>query len=173
MYFQNFPIIYYEYDINGKSELKLVTDITTNVRIQKYILENITLYDEYDMKEGETPEIVANKVYGSPFYHWVIMLVNQRYDYVEDFPKPYHIFMEYVQSKYGETLYDVHHWVLKGTNLIVSYDPSDPGNKYTFEEVSSVTNFDYENDLNESKRRIKLISGELLQKLISQFKVLV
>jgi hypothetical protein len=173
MYFQNIPIIYYEFDIGGQAELKVVTDVTANVRIQKFILENITLYDEYDMKEGETPEIVSNKVYGSAFYHWVIMLVNQRYDYLEDFPKPFHVFESYVQEKYGDALYDVHHWVLKGTDLVVTYDPTDPGNPYIFDQVESVTNYDYENDLNESKRRIKLISANLLQSLVTQFKTLV
>jgi len=86
MYFKHFPTIYYQFQIGDQLILKPITDIVTNVRFRKEILENITLFDDYDIKDGETPEIIAEKVYGSPFYHWMIMLANERYDYVRDFP---------------------------------------------------------------------------------------
>ena len=88
MYFKQFPQIYYDFPQANSSdtELQILTDVTTNVRFRKQVLENVTLYDEYDMLEGETPEMVAEKVYGNPELHWVIMLANQRYDYLKDFP---------------------------------------------------------------------------------------
>lgn len=173
MYFDKFPIIYYTYDINNQTVVRLVKDITINVRVRKAILESITLYDEYDMTEGDTPEIVAAKVYNSPQYHWVIMLCNQRYDYLTDFPMPYGVFVQYVQDKYGDALYDTHHYVLKGTEYRVTYDPTDPNSPYTFEDVEAVTNYDYEDRLNESKRRIKLISPTLLNNILQQFKTII
>ena len=75
MYFQNFPAIYYEYEIGGKKVLRTVTDITQNIRVVSSILDSITLYDEYDIMDGETPEIISNKIYGSPLYHWIIMII--------------------------------------------------------------------------------------------------
>ena len=59
MYFDNFPTFLYPFKVNNKTEFKLVTDISQNVRVRKEILANITLYDEYDIREGETPEIIA------------------------------------------------------------------------------------------------------------------
>ena len=35
-----------------------------------------TLYDTYDVKNGETPESIAFKLYGDSELHWIIMLVN-------------------------------------------------------------------------------------------------
>ena len=64
MYFNEFPNIYYSFKINGKDKFVLIKDITQNVRIRKEILANITLYDEYDIRDGETPEIIAEKIYG-------------------------------------------------------------------------------------------------------------
>ena len=52
MYFQNFPAIYYEYEIGGKKVLRTVTDITQNIRVVSSILDSITLYDEYDIMDG-------------------------------------------------------------------------------------------------------------------------
>ena len=86
MYFDNFPTFLYPFKINDKIEYKLVKDISQNVRVRKEILSKVTLYDEYDIRDGETPEIIAEKIYGSPAYHWVVMLCNDRYNYVDDFP---------------------------------------------------------------------------------------
>lgn len=161
MYFTNFPHIYYDYTINGSQQLKVVKDITQNVRVRKAILENITLYDEYDIKDGETPEIIADRVYGSSQYHWIIMLCNQRYDYVEDFPLASAALDEYITAKYPEP-YATHHYEKDGFVVESDVMGSQP-----------VTNYDYEDRINESKRRIKLISPHLLSSILVQFKELI
>lgn len=114
MYFANFPKIVYDFDLSGKTDYKIVTDITRNVRFRKQILENITLYDYYDMAEGETPEIVSERIYGTPYYHWVIMLVNQRYDYVNDFPLSQLELDALINSRYGNKKYHVHDYKVDG-----------------------------------------------------------
>ena len=87
MYFKEFPKMLYDFKKpDGSTETIVVRDITRNVRFRKEVLENISVYDEYDVQDGETPEIIAEKVYGNPEYHWVVMLANQRWEYIEDFP---------------------------------------------------------------------------------------
>jgi hypothetical protein len=113
MYFKKFPKLFYDFKYaDGKDTvLKQLTDITANVRVRKTILENITLYDSYDILDGETPEIIAEKVYGNPELHWVVMLANQRYDYIKDFPISSHELDDLVTEKYGETnVYGIHHY---------------------------------------------------------------
>lgn len=166
MYFRKFPDIYYQYDINGKPTLKIVSDITTNVRFRKEILENVTLYDSYDVQDGETPEIVAAKLYGSTEYHWVVMLANDVHDHLEDWPLDSRTLDLMIQDKYVDP-YAIHHWVNKETGIIV--DPQ----FFTFEEVASVTNYEHEVIVNDSKRRIKLISPDLLANILTQFKAIV
>lgn len=117
MYFKQFPQIYYDFPKADASdvELQILTDITTNVRFRKEVLQNVTLYDEYDMLEGETPEMVAEKVYGNPELHWVIMLVNERYDYLRDFPMTSSELEEYCIRTYGANNLDkVHHYERDG-----------------------------------------------------------
>lgn len=112
MYFEKFPKIYYDFDTkDADKKLKVLTDITANVRVRKSVLDNITLYDEYDIQEGETPELIAEKFYGNPEYHWIIMLLNERYDYIEDFPVHQNELDEFVSSIYGEeNVYNIHHY---------------------------------------------------------------
>jgi hypothetical protein len=165
MYFKKFPQIYYDFKVGDKqeTELRILTDITANVRFKKELLENISLYDEYDIQDGETPEIIADKVYGSPEYHWVIMLFNQRYNYREDFPLPQTELEEHITKTYGAgNEYDTHHYELNG--FIV--DSSQVG-------AFAVSNYEYETRENEAKRRIKLITPQLLQEILRQFDSLI
>lgn len=116
MYFEKFPKIYYDFPQDATStNLQILTDITTNVRFRKAVLENITLYDEYDIQEGETPEIIAEKVYGNAELHWVIMLVNQRYNYLEDFPMTSAELYNHCVETYGQdNLEVIHHYEKNG-----------------------------------------------------------
>ena len=123
MYFSNFPKIVYDFDLSTGTDYKIVTDITRNVRFRKQILENISLYDYYDIAEGETPEMVAEKIYGTPYYHWVIMLTNQRYDYVNDFPLSQLELDAHIDKKYGDKKYQVHDYkengfIKEGVNIL-------------------------------------------------------
>ena len=109
MYFKDFPKFLYDfkYDNTDQTKMSVVRDITRNIRFRKEILENYTLYDEYDIKDGETPEIIAEKIYGNPEYHWIIMLVNQRYDYITDFPLEYPALIANTAEKYNPILYSL------------------------------------------------------------------
>lgn len=161
MYFKEFPTIPYEYNIGGKQKIMLVTDITRNVRFRKEVLSNITLYDEYDIVDGETPEIIAEKVYGSSEYHWVVMLVNSRFDYIEDFPLNIERLEVHIKDKYGEdNIYETHHYV-DTRGFVVNDDHP---------EAQPVSNYDYEVSVNESKRRIKLISNDLLKTILNNYR---
>jgi hypothetical protein len=161
MYFKNTPGIYYLFDIGGERVLKPMTDITQNVRFRKSILENITLYDEYDIQEGETAEIIADKVYGSSEYHWIIMLCNQKYDHTTDFPMTEKVLYDYITSKY-EDPYAIHHYK-DDRGFVVMSDAVD---------AAPVSNFDHEVEVNDSKRRIKLISPLLLSQILSEYKII-
>lgn len=161
MYFDNFPTFIYPFKINNKTEYKLVKDISQNVRVRKEILANVTLYDEYDIRDGETPEIIAEKVYGSPLYHWVVMLCNERYNYIDDFPLTNYQLETYIENKYGANKYATHHYINSAGYIVDST------------QGTSVSNYDYEYAQNETKRRIKLISPALLNTILKNFKDLI
>ena len=113
----------------------------------------------YVVREGETPEIISEKVYGSPLYHWVVMLCNERYNYVDDYPLTQYELEKHITAKYGSgNEYDTHHYIDTNGNIVDST------------QGTSVSNYDYETDLNESKRRIKLISPTLLNTILKNFK---
>lgn len=162
-YFKKLPDMLYDLPVNGKDTTFLVKDITANIRIISDVLSNITLYDEYDIVDGETPEIISQKFYGTSKYHWVIMIANDKYDYSTDFPLTFNRLEDYVKDKYGEdNLYSIHHYEDEYGNIVNSdYPNSIP-----------VTNLDYEGSVNETKRRIKIIDKSLIQKITNELESL-
>lgn len=161
MYFKDFPQFAYDFEIGGKTKVLLLTDITRNVRFRKEVLSNIELYDEYDIQEGETPEIIAEKIYGNSNLHWMIMLVNERFDYIADFPMSYPQLLKYIEDKYGVgNEYEVHHYENERGYIVDPY----------YVGKIAVSNHDYEERMNEQKRRIKLVSPSLIDRVMKQFK---
>lgn len=103
MYFINFPTTLYQLypAARGKpAEYVAMIDITRNVRFKKEVIDNIVLYDYYVMKEFDTIETTSERLYGTPYYHWVLMLLNERYDYINDFPRNGDSFDSYVTNEY-------------------------------------------------------------------------
>jgi hypothetical protein len=160
MYFKEFPQFLYDFKYGNTTKTTVVTDITRNVRFRKEILENITLFDEYDIVDGETPEIIAEKIYGNPEYHWIIMLVNQKHDYISDFPLSEQALEKHIVDTHGAARYSIRHYV-NAAGFIVNSNAAG---------AVSVTNDAFERDLNESKRRIKIISPQIISTVLTQFK---
>lgn len=160
MYFEDFPKFVYEFEIAGKKKVVLITDITRNVRFRAELLSNISLWDEYDIVDDETPEIIAEKLYGNSSYHWILMLLNERFDYIADFPLSYPNLVKYVEDKYGVANKNATHHYEDAKGYVVNYDK--PG-------ATPVSNLQYEDRLNESKRRIKVITPAMVDRVIQQF----
>jgi Base plate wedge protein 53. len=74
MYFSSFPVM--PYDSIGDYEFKTVTNILRRVALRSKVKNNVLVFDTYQVKEGETPEMVAAKLYNDPELHWVVVMVN-------------------------------------------------------------------------------------------------
>lgn len=146
--------------IKKETKAFAMTDITRNIRFRRDILSQITVYDEYDIVDGETPEIIAEKVYGNSQYHWIVMLANDIYDYKADFPLTQLALDKFVEDKYGDQADAIKHYV-DASGYIVNQDAAG---------ATPVSNRQYEETVNESKRRIKLISKDLIATVLKNFK---
>ena len=98
MYFSNFPLA--AYDAVGNNELKLVTNLLKRVAVRAKTLASGALYDTYDVRNGETPEMIAHKMYGSTEYHWVVLLLNNITDRYHQWPMDTRQFLAHINDKY-------------------------------------------------------------------------
>ena len=98
-YFQYLPKEFYTLSSNTTS-LDIVTNVTQSVRFDDAIKTNGAAYYSYIVSDGDTPESIADKIYGSSQYHWVVLLMNDivhpQFDWVLDKTS----FDRYVNKKY-------------------------------------------------------------------------
>lgn len=102
-YFSKFPQLYYSYD--GFNTAELITNIMARFSLEKETKENTIIYYEYDVQEGDTPEIVASKVYDSPERHWVVLMMNDIVDPQYDWPLTTITLNNYIDKKYSTSEY--------------------------------------------------------------------
>ncbi len=165
-YFNNFPTIMY--DPTGDGSAKLVTNIMKRVRMRANMKKEVVMLDQYDVKENETPEIVSDKHHGSPYYHWIVMLVNDISDVNHDWVKSTRQMQKYLLSKYTETqLTETHHYEIPQTSGDTSINIEVENS--TYPSASAVTNYEYEVALNEEKRSIDLLRNEYLTFFVDEF----
>ena len=102
MLFRNFPKTS---KLIGDKSVEL-TDIVRKVVFDDSAIESGTLYTEYKMRDGDTLESVARRVYGKEELSWVLMIFNR---YIDPFYSPSLstvAFDNYMNEKYdGQTLF--------------------------------------------------------------------
>ena len=98
MYFGSFPVI--PYDSKGDLKFKDVTNLLRRVGIRTKLKSNALLYDTYNVKEGETPEMIAHILYGDSELHFVIMLINDITDRYHQWPMSLPQFQEFINDNF-------------------------------------------------------------------------
>ena len=156
------------YDPKGDGSAKLVTNIMKRVRMRANMKKEVVMLDPYDVQENETPEIVSDKHHGSPYYHWVIMILNDISDINHDWVKSTRQLQKYLTSKYTEIqLTETHHYEIPQTSgdttIMIEVENS------TYPSATIVTNYEYEVAINESKRKIDLLRNDYLGFFTEEF----
>jgi len=153
-YFSKFPLK--EFDVDGSGIFYLLTNIVHRVKIRNLVKNNLYVYDQWILEDGDSPETIAHKYYGSTKYYWIVMMCNDVTDPYFDWLMSYNNFIAFIKSIYGS--------VEASTQLIHHYEDL-YGNYIDFttyddladNERLAVNCYDYYNGVNESKRTIKLL----------------
>ena len=171
-YFNAFPKIYY--DAEGKGNFKLVTNLLRRVQMKKGLKESAALFDLYDIMGEDTPESVSEQYYGDQQYYWIILLFNDVKDRFYDWPLTAGQFEKYVQDKYSDVNAIHRYEVAQSSGSTSSFDDSHKIQvNSTVSGATSVSNYDYEQKLQDKKSRIKLIKPEFLELITEEFRTLI
>lgn len=101
-YFRELPQALYPRIENDEAQQYVVlTNLLTRSAFIKEIIDNVGMYYEYNVKEDETPEIIAHKLYGSVERYWIVLLFNNLMNPFYDFPLNSTQLSDFIQSKYG------------------------------------------------------------------------
>lgn len=177
---------------------RVFTNLMARASIIPDVLKNPLVYYSYDIQEGDTPETIAYKYYGDSYRYWIVLFANELLDPQWSWPMDSNVFDAYMAEKYpsGNTTTTVYSYEKKltqtdnDTNTVTintidineqEYNTLVP-NTQTYTIANStvtvqttkriVTIYDYENELNESKRKINILNSIYVDQLESQFKSL-
>ena len=166
MYFSKFP--YIVYDSVGNGEFKIVTNLLRRVAVRSKIRANTSFFDTYDVKEGETPEMVAHKLYGDPELHWVILLVNNITDRYHQWPKNTNQFLAYINDKYSN-VDATHHYEISQVSGDTTIKIDIGTDNTDYPSATAITNFEYEEALEDKKRSIRLLDPVYIGPFVAEF----
>jgi len=191
-YFKHFPNIKYAVSANkaGQANYIDIKDYFHLLRVRDDIFTNDTLYYDYVIRDGQRPDQVSYDEYGDEQYYWLILQVNDIVDYYNEWPLSNYEFERFILRKYksyekaGETkfyrslpTYDSENNLVYPGGVVVdeffgySY-PDYPGSS-VFRNVinkKSVSNMDYERELNEEKMHIRLIQKKYLGDIMRELR---
>ena len=177
-YFKELPNISYVSLLpsSGRNDDRItVKNIFKRAKLRSDIDQAITAFTYYEIQENTRPDVVAEQIYDDPELDWVILITNNITNIRDQWPLSHNDLYTYCLEKYGSDagVQETHHWetqevkdkfgriILEG-RLIVdeSFKFTYTKDDYTAVSVSpaqSVSNFTYEQRMNEDKRRIKIL----------------
>ena len=169
MYFANFPLIVY--DSVGNGNFKIVTNLLKRVAMRTKVRTNTLLYDTYDVKEGETPEMIADKLYDDPELHWVILFVNNITDRYHQWPMNFGQFNTFIADKYSN-IDAVHHYEVSQTSgdTSIKIDIGTDTTGYSEADLTTVTNREFEEERQDTLRSIRLLDFAYVDQFVLEFR---
>jgi hypothetical protein len=214
-YFNNFPLTFYSSGANNVTSVDTVTNIIARFGFEETLKENSSAFYPYTIKDSDTPEIIATKIYKNPERHWIVLMFNDIMDPQYDWPLPYESFNQYVDKKYSGPEYANNStsgaglsWARNAANIKSYYkivtrtaakktldnktivekiqlDANTYANvvastaTYTLTNGDAITEiitketqtyYQYEDELNDSKREIRILKPEFVSTVMKEFR---
>ena len=177
MYFSAFPKIFY--NAKGNGQPIVATNLLRRVAIRSKIKDNLMMYDTYDIKNGDTPESLAHRLYGDTGLHWVILLTNDITDRYHQWPMYEQQFNTYLNEKYDNPD-GVHHYEISQSSgdttkkiEVYSNEALYSGDTDFYSSATIVTNREFEEKEQDKKRQIKLLDPVYVDAFVEEFDLLI
>jgi hypothetical protein len=109
MYFNSIPDFLYP-DFQNPGKYKLSKNIFRRVRPRDSFNAVYASTITYTVRDGETPDTIAQKELGSFEWYWTILIINNIINYQEDWPVQSDELEKIIDSKYGDLTDKPRHW---------------------------------------------------------------
>ena len=166
------------------SDYEPVKNLFKRAKIREDIFQDLAFFTKYDIKGDDRPDNVAFEIYGDSSLDWVVLISNNILNIQSEWPLTQKSFDQYLLEKYGDynTLYNgIHHYEtteVKNSNDVVivpaglqvdsnqSFTYLDNGVDKTVNPVIEITNYQYEEKLENEKRNIFVLKPRYLNVVI-------
>ena len=99
MYFKNIKNI--AIDVDGSGNLDLIKNLSAKAKISDALLNNAGYYQTIKIIDGERPDHLSQRLYGTDQYHWTFLLLNPQIKNIwDDWPMSSSQLIDYCTNKY-------------------------------------------------------------------------
>ncbi len=96
---------------NSSRDYVRIKNLFRRVKLLDWLQDKATLFDKFQIPEGARPDTVAQLVYGSADYDWVVLLTAGIINVRDQWPLSNRDLYVYAESKYTtQNLNDIHHY---------------------------------------------------------------
>ena len=183
-YFRELPNLEYQSFLSsrkGSDDYLLVKNIFRRVKLRDDLQNVFTIFNKYEIQEGARPDTVAEELYGSSQYDWVVLIGAGIINVRNEWPLSDRDIYRYSEQLYGNDLNDVHHYETKEVKdsrgrlilpagKIVDSTFTIPNPNITIQTLNPVvgiSNYEYEVRKNNKKRDIYVLKPSYLQQVIN------
>jgi len=190
-YFDLFPNVDLpSFSDKRKSSYDYITikNLFKRAKIRDDIYGSVTAFSKYVVVGDERPDNVAHKIYEDQNLDWVVLLSNNMINVRDEWPMSQFDFQRFLDNKYDKNqLGEIHHYetkeirnsngnLLLQAGLIVDsdftfkYSDDDTGLNHSVNNVTSVSNLQFEIQKNDEKRTINVLRKKYIGLIIDDLR---
>ncbi len=190
-YFRELPNLQYQSPYTSRiSSSTYVTakNIFRRMKIRDDLKNVFSVFNKYEIDDGDRPDTVARDIYGKSNLDWVVLITANIINVRDEWPLSDKELYDFTVSKYGFTeINNVKHYETKeiknsrgvvilpsgnivGTGFNVSYYDGKNITTTPSETIRGVTNYEYEVRENQKKRSIDILRSEYLQQFLNDIR---
>ena len=177
-YFKSIPNVKYDINGNAPNTFQKATNIMKRPKFKKAVIDEITDYYPYRIKDGYRPDMVSQEVYNTPAYAYLILMFNDIYDPVFDWPLGLKQFDNYITFKYGSidsavSTVKYHYQIIRAEVPKSELAERVPAVKYIIDQTTynalgendrtTISQYDWEFELNDEKTELQMIDAAIIQ----------
>ena len=191
-YFRELPDLLYQSPYSNRissSTYVSAKNIFRRMKIRDDLKNIFTVFNKYEIEDGERPDTIARDLYGKSNLDWVVLITANITNVRNEWPLSSKELYDYTVSKYGLTeINNVRHYettevknnrgiviLPKGKNVGKNFKIPNPdligtGTETELNPVRGVSYYEHEVILNDNKRNISILRPEYLQQFLIDIK---
>ena len=188
-YFRELPNLLYPSFLPEKTssfDYIEVKNVFRRIKLRDDLFNNFTIFNKYEIPEGARPDTVAEDLYGTPNFDWVVLTVAGIINVRNEWPLSNRDLYNYANDKYGESLNSNRFFettevkdssgrliLPKGKVVDSNFTIPKPGAPTaTLNPVVGISNYEYETRLNDEKRNINILREDYLSQFVEDMRTL-
>ena len=188
-YFRELPNLLYPSFLPEKTssfDYIEVKNVFRRIKLRDDLFNNFTIFNKYEIPEGARPDTVAEDLYGTPNFDWVVLTVAGIINVRNEWPLSNRDLYNYANDKYGESLNSNRFFettevkdssgrliLPKGKVVDSNFTIPKPGTPTaTLNPVVGISNYEYETRLNDEKRNINILREDYLSQFVEDMRTL-